>query len=123
MDFALMSDLDLKVGEDGVYQLQSNGETTVINAFFTDARYNGQRGYWIDDVESSELWRYEQARLTSEDAIEVKETAREVSDRMVKSGLFTRVDVDTFITDNIFMTLLLRCYNKNDIVIQRKFTI
>lgn len=123
MDFALTSDLDLRFDDDGSYDLQDNGETTVINAFFTDARYNGQRGYWVDEVASSELWRYEQARLTSSDAVEVKETARDVSEKLVKAGLFTKIDADTFITDNMFMTLWLKCYNKNDVVVERKFTI
>ena len=123
MDFALTSDLDLRFNQDGEYELQDNGETTVISSFFTDARLNGQRGYWEDSVNSSELWRYEQARLSSEVATEVKETARDVADRLVKQGVFSKIDVDTSITDYMFMTLRLRCYNKKGIVVDRKFTI
>ena len=123
MDFRLTDKLDLDFSETEGYLEQDNGETSVISAFFTDARANEQRGYWLDDVNASEVWRYEQARLNNETAAELTETAKEVSKKIVSDGLFSRVDASAFVADSMYMALHLKCYNKNDVVVERKFVI
>lgn len=123
MDFKLSNDLDLVFDENGAYSLQENGETSLITAFFTDARVNEQRGYWVDEVVASELWRYDQSRVTNETILEIKEIAKSVSDKIIKESLFSRVDVSVFSNDASFITMHLQCFNKSHLVTDRKFVV
>lgn len=120
IDFKLTDSLDLDVS-DGVYTVQEDGETTMLQAFFTDARISGKRGYWLD-IQKSEVWRYDQARLINETAVDLNATAKEVAQELVVSGLYTRIETNTFISDGA-ITLQIQCYNKNNIVVDRKFVI
>lgn len=120
MDFGLEDNLDLKL-ENGEFVIQKNGEATTINAFFTDARVNEQRGYWLD-IMSSEVWTYEQSRLTDNVARELTETAREIAKKLVEEELYTRVETEAYVSDSV-MTLDIKCYNKSLVVVDRKFAI
>ena len=120
IDFALEDNLDIRMVE-GEIVSQENGETTMINAFFTDDRINEQRGYWLD-VMSSEIWTYEQSRLTNEMARELTESAKEIAKELVDEGLYERIDAVAFVSDEV-MTLHIRCYDAKGIVINRKFAI
>lgn len=120
MDFGLEDNLDLSL-ENGEYVVQENGEATTINAFFTDARVNEERGYWLDII-SSELWTYEQSRLTNKTALELTETAREIAKKLVEEELYTRVETEAYVSDSV-MTLDIKCYNKSLVVVDRKFAI
>ena len=120
IDLALQDNLDIKM-IDGEVVLQENGETTLINAFFTDSRVNGLRGYWLD-VRCSELWTYEQSRLTENIANELTESAKEIAKELVEDGLYQRIDVVASITDAV-MTLHIKCYDVKGIVVNRKFAI
>ena len=77
MDFALTDNLDLLV-EDSEIGTQIDGETTLVQAFFTDARVKEQRGYWLD-IQMSDVWQYDQKRLTQETANNLNETAKEIA--------------------------------------------
>lgn len=121
MDFKLTDDLDLLV-EDNIYQEQEDGETTLIQAFFTDERVNGRRGYWLD-IQQSDIWQYDQARLTQETANNLNETAREIANDLVDNvGLYDRIETKTFIDDGI-LTLQIKAYNNKILEIDRKFAI
>lgn len=120
MDFGLTDNIDLKL-ENGEYVVQENGEATTINAFFTDSRVNKKRGYWLD-IMSSEIWTYEQSRLTNDVARELTETAREIAKELVEEGLYTRVETEAYVSDSV-MTLDIKCYNKSLVVVDRKFAI
>lgn len=120
MDFLLDDKLDLKL-EDGTIGTQQDGETTLITAFFTDARVNEQRGYWLE-VQSSEIWTYDQSRLTNEVARELRETAQQIADNLVEQGLYNRIETDAYASDGV-MTLEIRCYDKKQIIVNRKFAI
>lgn len=120
MDFLLSDNLDLKV-EDGIIGEQADGETTLLTAFFTDKRVNEQRGYWID-IKSSEIWTYDQSRLTDEMARNLRETAKQIADDLVDESLYTKIDTDAYISDGL-MTLHIMCYDKKQIVVDRKFAI
>ena len=120
IDFALEDNLDIRMVE-GEIVSQENGETTMINAFFTDARINEQRGYWLD-VKSSDIWTYEQSRLTNEMARELTESAKEIAKELVDEGLYERIDAIAFVTDEL-MTLHIMCYDSKGIVVNRKFAI
>jgi phage gp46-like protein len=120
MDFGLEDNLDMQVVDDE-YVSQQNGEATLINAFFTDARVNEKRGYWLD-IMASDIWTYEQSRLTNQIATELTDTAKEIADDLVKDGLYRRIDVEAYITDMI-MTLDVKCYDDKGIVVDRKFAI
>ena len=120
MDFLLDEGLDLALN-DNVIDVQQDGETTLIAAFFTDARVNNQRGYWFE-VQASEIWRYEQARLTNEVASELNETAKEIAKSLVEQGLYTKIATDAYVSSGV-MTLQVTCYDKKQIVVNRKFAI
>lgn len=120
MDFGLTEDLDLQV-EDGVFGMQEDGETTLITAFFTDARVNEQRGYWID-IKGSEIWTYDQSRLTDEVARNLRETAKDIADKLVDEGLYSKIYTDAFISDGL-LTLHIMCYDRKEIVVDRKFAV
>ncbi len=120
MDFGLKDNLDLLV-VDGVYGLQENGETTMLQAFFTDARVNDLRGFWIE-IQLGEIWQFEQKRLTTEAANDLNETAREVAKDLVDSGLYDRIETETFI-ENGGLVLSIKAFDKKDIVVNRKFVI
>lgn len=119
-DFALENNLDIKMVE-GEIVSQENGETTLINAFFTDSRVGDVRGYWLD-IKSSEVWTYEQSRLTSDIANELTESAKEIAKELVDDGLYERIDVVASVSD-IGMVLHLKCYDVKGIVVNRKFSV
>jgi len=120
MDFKLDDKLDLQL-QDNVIDTQDDGETTLITAFFTDSRVRNQRGYWID-IKSSEIWTYDQSRLTDEVARNLRETAKEIALKLVEDGLYTRIETDAYITNGI-MTLQVICYDKKEITVNRRFAI
>lgn len=120
MDFLLEDNLDLKV-EDGVIGTQIDGETTMLQAFFTDARVQNQRGYWLD-VQMSELWQYDQKRLVNETVNNISETAKEIADSLVLSGLYKRIETSASIIDNI-LTLEIKAYDDKNLIVNRKFAI
>lgn len=120
MDFRLTDKLDLDF-QDGVIQNEDNGETTLLTAFFTDKRIKKQRGYWLD-VKSSEIWKYEQSRLTREIARELEESAKEIAKELELDGVYDKIDVSAYV-DGSVMTLELNCYTSNQLVYNRKFAI
>lgn len=120
MDFLLTDSLDLGIGN-GTYGLQQDGETTLLQAFFTDARVNNQRGYWLD-IKSSEIWQFNQKRLTQEVVNDLQETAKEISDSLVNESLYDRIETNVFVQDGA-LTLHLKCYDKRNIIVDRKFAI
>jgi len=120
MDFLLDSELDLMV-EGNELGLQKDEETTLITAFFTDARIDNQRGYWLD-IRSSEIWKYDQSRLTNETARDLRETAKAIADKLVDDGLYNRIEVDAYVKDGI-MTLEINCYDTKQLVFSRKFAV
>lgn len=120
MDFLLTDNLDLKV-EDGIIGTQVDGETTMLQAFFTDARVKKQRGYWID-IQMSEIWQYDQKRLTNETVNNINETAKEIADALVLDGLYKRIETSASIIDNV-LTLNIKAYDNKNLVFDRKFAI
>jgi phage gp46-like protein len=120
MDIGLEDNLDLLV-VDNVLQGQENGETTLIQAFFSDARVNKQRGYWLD-LPLSDIWQYDQSRLTNETANNLNETAKEIAKEMVAIGLYDRIETSTSVDDGI-LTLLIQAYDKKNLIVNRKFAI
>jgi phage gp46-like protein len=120
MDFALTDNLDLMV-EDNEIGIQVDGETTLIQAFFTDARVKEQRGYWLD-IQMSDVWQYDQKRLTQETANNLNETAKEIADALVLEKLYTRIETSTSINDGV-LTLNIKAYDNKNLVVNRKFAI
>ena len=120
IDFALEDNLDIRMIEGEIIS-QKNGETTLINAFFTDKRVSNIRGYWLD-VKCSELWTYDQARLTLSVANELTESAKEIAKELVDDGLYERIDVVASVS-NAVMTLHIKCYDIKGILVDRKFAI
>ncbi len=120
MDFLLTDNLDLKI-EDGIIGTQIDGETTMLQAFFTDARVKQQRGYWLE-IQMSELWQFDQKRLTNETVNNINETAKEVADSLVLQGLYKRIETSALIIDNI-LTLNIKAYDSKNLVVNRKFAI
>ena len=120
MDIGLENNLDLLV-VDNVLQGQENGEATLIQAFFSDARVNKQRGYWLD-LPLSDIWQYDQSRLTNETANNLNETAKEIAKEMVAIGLYDRIETSTSVDDGI-LTLLIQTYDKKNLIVNRKFAI
>ena len=120
MDFLLDDNLDLKV-EDGIIGTQIDGETTMLQAFFTDARVKNQRGYWLD-IQMSEFWQYDQTRLVNETVNNLDETAKEIADALVLSGLYKRIETNVSIIDKI-LTLDIKAYDNKKLIVNRKFAI
>lgn len=120
MDIALTDKLDFLI-EDNTIAEQANGETTMIQAFFSDARVKGQRGYWLD-IQLSEIWKYDQSRLTDEVARELRETSKEIADSLVEQGLYNRIETDAYVDSGV-MTLEIRCYDNKQLVANKKFAI
>lgn len=120
MDIALTDNLDLLI-VDGEIAQQENGETTMLQAFFSDARIQKQRGYWLE-LPLSDIWQYDQSRLTNEVANNLNETAKEVAKELVDVGLYDRIETSTTINDGI-LTLRIMCYDTRNLVVDRKFAI
>ena len=120
MDIALEDNLDFLI-VDGVIAEQENGETTMIQAFFSDARIKEQRGYWLE-LPLSDVWKYDQGRLTNETANNLNETAREIAKELVAIGLYNRIETDVTIDSGI-LTLHIMCYDTRNIIVDRKFAI
>lgn len=120
MDLLLGDDLDLKI-EDGTFGTQVNGETTMLQAFFTDARVKKHRGYWLD-IKMSEIWQYDQKRLTNETVNNINETAKEIADALVVDGLYKRIETSASIKNGI-LTLDIKAYDNKNLVVDRKFAI
>jgi phage gp46-like protein len=120
MDIALTENLDLLIIDNTLAE-QENGETTMLQAFFSDARVKEQRGYWLD-LPLSEIWQYDQSRLTNETANNLNETAKEIAKELVAIGLYNRIETKVSINDGI-LTLHIMCYDTRNIIINRKFAI
>ena len=99
MDIALEDNLDFLI-VDGAIAEQENGETTMMQAFFSDARVREQRGYWLD-LPLSDIWQYDQSRLTNETANNLNETAKEIAKELVAIGLYNRIETDVTIDGGI----------------------
>ena len=121
MDLGITDNLDL-LAIDKEYKPQTNGETTLLQAFFSDARVGNQRGYWLDDVLTSDIWQYDQKRLTDDTINDLNETAKKIAKELVNIGLYDKIDTKVFSNDNV-VTLHLTAYNQNQIVFDRKFAI
>jgi|LGOV01.1.fsa_nt_gb hypothetical protein len=120
MDFGLENNLDLLIIDNAIAE-QENGETTMIQAFFSDARVKEQRGYWLA-LPLSDIWRYDQSRLTNETANNLNETAREIAKELVAIGLYNRIETDVTIDGGV-LTLHIMCYDTRNIIVDRKFAI
>ena len=121
LDFEFTETLDLKL-EDGEFSSQSHGETSLITAIYTNARIRNTAGYWLD-VNSSEVWTLQQSRLTQDVATKMVEYVRTTTQKLVKQGLFSRIDVSSDISSGK-LGLLLQCYDDDKlIVIDRKYFI
>jgi len=120
MDFLLDDKLDLML-DGNELSVQKDEETTLMTAFFTDARMSKQRGYWLN-IQSSEIWQYDQSRLTNETARELRETAKTISDKLVDYGLYNRIEADAYVKDGI-MTLEINCYDTKQLVFNKKFAV
>jgi len=120
MDIKLKDNLDFFI-EDNTIAVQENGETTLMQAFFSDARVNEQRGYWLD-IPLSDVWQYDQKRLTNETANDLNETAKEIAKELVTIGLYDRIETNVTIDKGV-LTLHIMCYDGKNLVINRKFAI
>lgn len=121
MDFKLTNDLDIDISNNEV-QNQEDGETTMLQAFFTDKRIGGQRGYWIDDVLSSGLWEYDQKRLTNDVLNELNEEARDIANQLVEKKLYSKISTNVSISNGV-PTLHIIAYDKKNEMINRKFAL
>ena len=121
MDIGLTDELDFLV-VDGEIVGQEENETTLLQAFFTDARVDNKKGYWLA-IPKSDLWVYDQSRLTQETANKLNQSARAVAKELVEVvKIYDRIDTLTFI-DGSSMILNIKAYNKNNIEINRNFKI
>ena len=120
MDFKLTDNLDIFV-DDNEVQKQADNETTMLQAFFSDAMVNGERGYWLD-VPLSEMWQFEQKRLTTNTVNDLNETAKEVAKKLVSLGVYDRIETNAFVLDNV-LTLNIKAYDKKNLVFDRKFAV
>lgn len=111
MDFKLSDDMDLLV-DGGEFVLQDNDETTLTTGFFTDARVDGRRGYWLDLV-MSDLWQLEQSRARTDIIGELNEEAKEVGNELVRVGVFARVETNAY-RQGDDIVLEVRAFNLND---------
>lgn len=120
LDFKIRDDLDIAItgGEAGT---QDNNVTTLMTAFFTDARVGARRGYWLD-TESSDLWIHDQARVSNLTAKKMTESAKGISSELVDTGLFERIDAVAEVDDGTIY-LNVRCYNDGQLVVKRKFRV
>ena len=121
MDFLMEDDLDLRVSDTGEYLSTETGDTTLITAFFSDIRVRGKRGYYLP-ILSSDLWIYDQARITNRTVSDMTESARAISAELVDIGLYDDIEAAATIDDNI-ITLTIKCYNDQRLVVERKFAI
>ena len=120
MDLLLTDNLDIGINN-GTYGTQENGETTLLQAFFTDARVSEKRGYWLD-IQQSEIWQFQQKRLTQETANDLNEVAREIANSLVNEGLYDRIETNVLMGKGI-LELQIKCYDTRSIVVDRKFKI
>ena len=121
MDFLVEDNLDLRVSDTGEYLSTEAGDTTLITAFFSDIRVRGKRGYYLP-ILSSDLWLYEQARISNRTVSDMTESARATSGKLVEMGLYDDIEAAATIDDDI-ITLTIKCYNDQKLVVERKFVI
>jgi len=120
MDLSYTYDLDLDI-VDGEFKLQDNGESTTINAFFSDDRYNDQRGYWLP-ILKTDLWRYDQSRVLDDTLSDIQETCDRISKQLVEQGLYDKL-VANVSFEGMYVILSLQGYNNHNISFDRKFRI
>jgi phage gp46-like protein len=120
-DIKLTEDLDF-FAKDGVIIPQENGESTLIQALFSDDRVNNQRGYWGNDIILSELWQYDQSRINQDTANEIREDVQNVCNKLVKNKIYDKINTQVTQNDTSF-TIRITAYNKNMIVLDRKFRV
>lgn len=120
MDLKYTYELDLEI-VDGEFQLQDNGEATTINAFFSDARYANQRGYWIQ-ILSTTLWRYDQSRVTDDTISDIQEIANNISRELVAQGVYDKLNAEVKL-EGMYVILYIQGHNDNKINFNRKFRI
>ena len=120
MDLAYTYDLDLDI-QNNKFQLQVDGEATTISAFFSDDRYNNQRGYWLE-ILNTDLWRYDQSRILDNTLSDIQETCNNISKKLVEQGLYNKLTA-TVSLDGMYVVLLIQGYNDNNMSFNRKFTI
>lgn len=120
-DFALTADFDLQI-ENGEFVEQKSYEGTIMCSMHTDERVGGRRGYWCDMVKS-ELWLFEQKRVSGTDLAELEVCLRKVAKSIVRDGVFSDMDVEVMMDAGLPATKV-RCYDANGLlVVERKFTV
>ena len=120
-DFALNADFDLQV-EGGVFAEQKSYEGTIMCSMHTDGRVAGRRGYWCDMIQS-ELWIFEQKRVSGADLAELDSCLKKVAKAMVREGVFGDMDVEVMMDEGVPATKV-RCYDASGLlVVERKFTV
>ena len=120
LDFALTADLDLDI-ENLEIQNQKSIETTVMTAFFSDARISNKRGYWSDLI-LSELWKYDQSRLTPQVTLDLEQDAKEVGNKLVSEGVCDDVEVSAYIeSGRIFLNV--KCFTNDNLILEKNFNI
>jgi len=86
---------------DGHIFLDDDGlETAVSISLFTDARVDGDRGWWADkfadisgDVIGSKLWTLGRAKVTTETLRKAEDYAREALQWMIRDGVVKSISV------------------------------
>ena len=88
--FSADTGIDIKI-EHGDVVLDNTLKTAVITSLFTDANYNGERGYWADAT-GSKLWATS-GKLTEATRLKVIQYAREALQWMIDDGTATDIDI------------------------------
>jgi len=87
---------DIAFGVDDL--LKDNGlETCVLISLFTDARVNGERGFWASSVEGAEwgskLWTLQREKLTEKTRIRYEQYCRDALQWMLSDSIARSVNV------------------------------
>ncbi len=122
MDFKLTENLDFEV-INGIIQNNdnSNNETALLTALFTNKREGTEEGYWVDELFSSLLWKYDSSRINQEVADNIKTDIQDVLILLVNDDIYENMNNEVTYEDGESSALIkIEAYKDNEVPVLSK---
>ncbi len=95
MDINLTEDLDFVVENDIIdYVDDDNNEMTLLTALYTDGVVDDERGYWLPEILTSDLWVYDQSRIDENIENDIEDSFQDVLNEFVELELYSSYETE-----------------------------
>lgn len=122
IDFNLSKDLDLQFDENGDFVPLDDIETAIITALFTDKRSNARRGHFaLEFFEGSKLWLADQARITTNLLVEVRQYVTKTLEFLIKDDYVINYNVDVKVSGNSTLEIIVKLQKINGTLVTRRY--